>query len=201
MSTAGHRLIALLLVLLLAAAGYQLFKVVWLGRYHYYQTALGQLQDRLQRYNRLLAGRAAITAELAQVRKSSSTDAYYLHQTSPPLAATELQQRISRLIDSSNGSLVSSQILPASKDHGFTRVAVRIQLTGDIKTLQKTFYSLESQQPMLFIDDVQIRARTIRRRIPPQRGPNGRLIQPAQPYYTEVQILAEFEVSGYMQKG
>lgn len=200
MSASAHRLIALLLVVLLAAVGYRGFKTLWLGQLHHYTNALDQLESRLQRYDRLLAMRSTITSRLAGVRKDDSADKYYLPETAPPLAATALQQHVSQVIQSSGGSLNSSQILPATTEHGFTRVAVRIQLTGDIGTLQKTFYSLESQPPMLFIDNVRVRSRVIRRRNPVRRGADGRIIRPKEPYHTEIRLLTEFEVAGYMRK-
>ncbi len=200
MSESAHRLVALLLVLLIGAAGYQVFKTVWLGRYRLYSNTLAQLESRLAHYQTLLAKQSAIAKELAKARKDNLASEYYLPQNAPPLAATALQQRVSQIVQASGGSLNSSQILPATKDHGFTRVAVRIQLTGDIETLQKTFYDLESKPPMLFINNVSVRSRVIRRRNPVRRGAGGRIIRPKKPYHTDIQLLTGFEVHGYMRK-
>lgn len=201
MTPNAHRLIALLLVLLVVLGGYWLFDRVWLGRHAYYADTLAQLQDRLERYNRLLGARDELSGALAQVRQDNSAEVYYLDRAAPPLAATDLQQRVSRAVQSGGGSLSSSQILPATDENGFTRIAIRVQLTGDAETLQKTLYTLETDQPMLFVDNLQIRSRTVRQRARNIRGPDGRLLPPDQRYRTETQIIAQFEVAGYMRKG
>jgi general secretion pathway protein M len=201
MSPSIHRSVALLLLVLVATGAYAAFERVWLQQYRYYSDQLSELQDRLWRYQRLLGARDQLADTLAVVRQDSSADAYYLDQTAPPLAATELQQRVSRAVQASGGSLSSSQILPAGNEQGFTRVAIRVQLTGDVNTLQQTLYALESAQPMLFVDNVQVRSRTIRQRVRATRGPDGRPLPASERYRTEVQLIAQFDVAGYMRKG
>lgn len=200
-SPGAHRLIALLLLLLVAAGAYAAFERVWLERYQFYSDHLSSLRDRLARYQRMLGARDKLTDTLTTVRQDDRSDSYYLNRMAPPLAATELQQRVSRAVQSNGGSLASSQILPAADEQGFTRIAIRVQLTGDMDTLQKTLYALESAQPMLFVDNVQVRSRTVRQRVRPTRGPDGRPIPASQRYRTEVQLIAQFDVAGYMRKG
>ncbi len=199
-SPGAHRLVALLVLVLVLASGYLAFERLWLARYQYYSGNLNTLQDQLHRYQRLLGARDQLADTLAAVRQDSSADGYYLNQAVPPLAATELQQRVSRAVQASGGSLSSSQILPAVEEQGFTRVAIRVQLTGDADTLQQTLHALESAQPMLFVDNVQVRSRTIRQRVAATRGPDGRPLPASQRYRTEVQLIAQFDVAGYMQR-
>lgn len=194
MSPAAHRLVAVLLLLLLVASGYLLFDRVWLGQYRLYQQAQLDLQDRLQRYQRLMATREPLEAQLQQVRRERATEDYYLPRTTPTLAATALQQQISQLVQSNGGSLASSQILPAQEQDRFVRVAVRVQLTGDAETLQRTLYSLESAEPLLFVDNLQVRSRTVRERV---RGAT----RGEQRIRTVTQLIIQADVAGYMQLG
>lgn len=199
-SPGAHRLIALLLLMLVIAGAYTAFERVWLERHQYYSDHLSSLQDRLARYRRMLGARDELADALATVRQDDRSDIYYLNRMAPPLAATELQQQVSRAVQANGGSLASSQILPADDEQGFTRIAIRVQLTGDMETLQKTLYALETAQPMLFVDNVQVRSRTVRQRVRPTRGPDGRPIPASQRYRTEVQLIAQFDVIGYMRK-
>ncbi len=192
MSPAAHRLVAVLLLLLLLATAYNVFNHFWLGRYQMYQQVQLELQDRLQRYERLLASQAAIEAHLLHIRTQQADQDYYLPHTTPTLAATALQQQISQLIQNHGGSLASSQILPASEHERLVRVAVRVQWVGSAETLQRTLYELESAEPLLFIDNLQIRSRTVRERV---RGAT----RADQQVINVTQLIIQAEVSGYMQ--
>jgi general secretion pathway protein M len=61
---------------------------------------------------------------------------------------------------------------------------------GDTDSLRKILYDLESQTPLLFVDNLDVSARENRPRLP-----NGRLAS-----YTRVQLSVQFEVSGYLRK-
>lgn len=193
MSPAAHRLVALLLLLLLVASVYVFIDRIWLGRYQLYQQAQSDLQDQLHRYERLLATREPLEAQLRQIRQERAADEYYLPRTTPTLAATALQQQISQLVQGNGGSLASSQILPAQEEQDrFVRVAVRVQLTGDAETLQRLLYSLESAEPLLFVDNLQVRSRTVRERV---RGAT----RADQRIRTVTQLIIQADVAGYMQ--
>lgn len=194
MSPAAHRLVAVLLLLLLLATAYNVFNHFWLGRYQMYQQVQLELQDRLQRYERLLASQAAIEAHLLHIRTQQADQDYYLPHTTPTLAATALQQQISQLIQNHGGSLASSQILPASEHNGMVRVALRVQLSGDAETLQRTLYDLESAEPLLFVDNLQVRSRSIRERV---RGGSPQ----EQGVRTTIQLIMQGEISAYMVSG
>lgn len=185
-----HRLAAFSLLVLVLVAGYMLIERVWLGKYAFYKDNIEQLQDRLQRFGNMLATRSELEAQLQQIRQDSAVDAYYLPQTSATLAASELQQQVRTAVEGNGGNLVSTQVLPATEEEAFTRVAIRVQMAGDTATLQRVFHQLESGQPLLFIDDVQIRSQPLR-----QRDPNDR-----NQVKIQIQLNIQFELSGYMHR-
>ena len=197
MSTSAHRLIALLLLALFIGGGQWLYERYWLGRHQLYAETTEQLQDRLLRYQRLIAQRPQLEQRLSEVRQSDAVDVYYLSQETPTLAATELQRRASQAVQSSGGSLTSSQVLPVEQESDFTKVAIRIQMNGDVEALNKTLYALESERPAVFVDNVQIRARTIRQRVPRRTDRDRRGVE----IKTQIQLITQFELAGYMQKG
>ena len=197
MSTSAHRMTALLLLALFIAGGQWLYERYWLGRHQLYVDTTEQLQDRLLRYQRLITQRPQLEQRLNEVRQSDAVDVYYLSQDTPTLAATELQRRASQAVQSNGGSLTSSQVLPIEQENTFTKVAVRIQMNGDVEALNKALHTLESERPTVFVDNVQIRARTIRQRVPRRANQNQRGVE----VKTQVQLTAQFELVGYMQKG
>lgn len=182
-----QRFLALGLTVIVLLVGFEVFDRVWIGKHTYYREHLEDLQGRLQRLNTLLATQEDLEQMLNRIRQDSSTDAYYLPEESPTLAATSLQQRVRQAVESNGGNLVSTQILPVVAEDGFARVAIRVQMTGDTEAVQKMLYTLESARPLVFIDALQVRAQPVRRR---------RTARGAEEL--EMQLVTQFELAGYM---
>lgn len=185
-----HRFTALALLFLVLGAGYWLIDRIWIDKYLFYKNNIAAQQDQLQRYNNILALRGDLEARLQQIKQDDSIDAFYLQQTASMLAATDLQQRVKSAVESSGGKLVSTQVLPVVDEEGFSKVSIRVQLTGDTPSLQKALYELETARPLLFIDGLQIRRQPIR-----QRNPNDRKRSKI-----KIQLTIQFELSGYIHR-
>ena len=186
-----QRLLSVALLLLLLLGAYILIDRYLLGQYEFYQDNIAELQDRLQRVRNIIAMRPDLEARLQQTRQDDSIDAYYLQQSSSTLAATELQQLVKSAIESNGGDLVSTQILPVSDEGAFSRIAIRVQMTGDTATLQKMLHTLESARPLLFVDNLQIRSQPIRQRDPDNRNQ----------IKVEIRLTTQFELAGYVRRG
>ena len=185
-----HRIAALTLLVAMLLSVYLLIDRIVIGRYEFYQDNISQLQDRLQRYENMLSMREDLEARLQQIKQDTSIDAYYLQQSSSVLAAADLQQRVKSAVENNGGNLISTQILPVDNEGMFSKVAIRVQMTGDTEVLQKTLYDLESARPLLFIDDLQVRGQPIR-----QRNPNNR-----NEITLRIQLTTQFELSGYIRR-
>ena len=185
-----HRLAALLLLALMMGLFYMLVDRVWIGQYRLYQTNAERQQDRLHNLQRLATARPELEKAIQSIRDDQRTAAYFLPPAPPTLAAADLQQRVKSLVEGSGGSLLSVQALPAVEEGGVVRVAVSIALQGNVDSLQKMLHSLESQVPLLFVDNLEVTARQFRPRLP-----DGSVAP-----YTRIQLNGQFEVSGYLRK-
>ena len=187
----GQRLAALsLLILLGGGALYLLVDRGMIDRYSYYQTHLEQQQDRLEQLERMAASRKPIQQLIAGILQDRNAAAQYLPQSAPPLAAAELQQRVKAVVEAAGGTLRSTQALPPAEEGSAVKVTVSASMTGDTESLQKILYELESQTPLLFLDNLDVTARENRPRLP-----SGRLAN-----YSRMQLNVQFEVSGYLRK-
>lgn len=187
----GQRLGALVLLLLVVAG--TLYLVVERGlivSYRFYKERLEQQQVRLEQLERMAASREPIQQLIASIQQDRNITAQYLPQFAPSLAAADLQQHVKAVVEAVGGTLRSTQALPPVEEGNAVKVAVNATVSGDTESLQKILYDLESQTPLLFIDNLDVSAREIR-----QRLPNGRLAD-----YTRVQLNIQFEVSGYLRK-
>ena len=190
--TLGPRLAALaLLLLLVVGVLYLLVDRVWIARYHYYQDHLAQHWGRLEQLQRMAASREPLEDLIARIRQDPQLTAQYLPQATPSLAAADLQQRVRTIVEAAGGTLQSIQSLPPVDESHVVKVPVSAAMVGDPDSLPKVLHGLESQTPLLFVDNVQVSARMTRVRLPSGRYAN----------HTRVQMHVQFEVSGYLRQG
>lgn len=187
----SQRLAALLLLaLVVGGAFYLLVDRGLLGSYRHYQTQMEQLQGRLEQLERMAASREPIQQLIARIQQDRGVAAQYLPQSAPALAAADLQQRVKAVVEAAGGTLRSTQALPPVEEGSVVKVTVSAAVTGDTDSLRKVLYDLESQTPLLFVDNLEVAARETRPRLS-----GGRLAS-----YTRLQLNAQFEVSGYLHK-
>ncbi len=187
----GHRLTALaLLVLLVGGVAALLVDQVWMARYHFYRDRLEEQQGQLERLERMVANREPIQQLIAQIQQDRHVATQYLPQAAPALAAADLQQRVRAVVEAAGGTLQSTQSLPPVEEGNAVKVTVSASMMGHPDSLPKILHGLESQTPLLFVDNLQVSARPTRVRLP-----NGRFAN-----HTQVQLHVQFEVAGYLSK-
>jgi hypothetical protein len=118
-----------------------------------------QLQDQLRRYQRAGNGRAQRQVELAALAQRSSAADGFLQGANDTLIAVQIQNRLKSLADTAHAELRSTQVLPAQDEGALRRISVRGQFATNIAGALQIFHGLESQYPLLFIDNLDIRAR------------------------------------------
>lgn len=187
----GQRLGALaLLLLLVIGAFYLLVDQILIARYRFYQERQEQNQGRLEQLQRMAASHEPVQGLITKIQQDRNVTTQYLPQPTPSLAAADLQQRVKMAVEAAGGTLRSTQSLPPVEEGNTVKVTVNATVTGDIESLRKILHSLESQTPLLFVDNLEVSAREIR-----QRLSNGRMSDD-----TRVQLSVQFEVSGYLRK-
>jgi len=181
----------LLLLLLLVGGVLYLAVDQWLvGRYRYYQNSLERHQERLAQLERMAATREPVQQLIAKIQQDRNVTTQYLPQSAPALAAAELQQRIKAVVEAAGGTLQSTQALPPVEEGGAVKVAISAIMNGDTGSLLRVLHNLESQTPLLFVDNLELSARQNRPRLS-----SGRYAS-----YTRMQLNVQFEVAGYLRK-
>lgn len=187
----GHRLTALGLLVLLVGGGVALLvDQVWMARYHFYRDRLDEQQGQLERLERMAASREPIQQLIAQIQQDHHAATQYLPQSAPALAAADLQQRVRAVVEAAGGTLQSIQSLPPVEEGNAVKVTVRASMTSQVDSLPRILHGLESQLPLLFVDNLQVAARPTRVRLP-----SGRFAD-----YTQTQLHVQFEVAGYLPR-
>ena len=154
-------------------------------------TDTAQLQDQLRRYQRAGSDRAQRQAELAALAQHASAADGFLQGANDTLVAAQIQNRLKALADATHAELRSTQVLPAQDEGALRRISVRGQFATNTAGALQIFHALEAQYPLLFIDNLDIRARQGAREIRGRGSDTG----------DSDALDLQFDIAGYMQKG
>lgn len=122
--------------------------------------------------------------ELDRLRAQETDKTGFLENKPDALAAADLQNHIKTLIESSEGNLVSTQVVSQKEVDVFPKVTVKVYLRGSIEALRNVLYQMDSNQPVLIIDNLLIQRRGGSNRRSAQREAD--------------QLELRFDVTGFM---
>ena len=175
-------------ILLLAAALGVLVVVVvpfYLLNRHY-DAALADMSDKLDRYRRIAASRGTATQQLESIRALEPRKGF-LRTGAAALSAAEAQEAMRSMIEANGGRLITMQA-PVAKDDGrYRQLTVNVQLTGTIFALRKILHAIETNQPALFVESLQVRSQ-----VPANFKPNPG---------NEPDVYIQMDVSGFAVPG
>ncbi len=151
----------LAVLILLAAVGFVYVAAVQplLDDYATTRQSIEDMRAAIVRYERVGAELAARRATLATLNQRQATSEGFLQGTNDALIAAQIQNRLKTLIEGARGELKSTQILPAQDEGRYRRVTVRAQMALPLAAAQRVFYGLETASPLLFLDNIDMRAR------------------------------------------
>lgn len=115
------------------------------------------LAFRLQQYERILAHKDKAVADIDHIREQNESLGYFNSQKTDALASAEMQNFIKQAIVDAGGQLSSTQAIPVSVKDGFSRITVRVRMTGNSEVLRAVLYKIETATPLIIIDQIDIR--------------------------------------------
>jgi general secretion pathway protein M len=160
---ATGRLLALALLLLPLAL---LVRFAFMPAWQAYQDQgeqIARASAQLQDYQRLAGQLPALREQLAALREQQVLTPYLIDAPNSALAAAGVQQRLQTLADAHGGRVLSTRVMRGSPDGPFERVAVSARLQVSLEGLQSMLYELETGEPYLFVDDLSVMSRPVRR--------------------------------------
>lgn len=175
--------VGVLACLLLAVYAVGLMPIV--HKYVDNRDRIQDLYDQLGRYRTLAAEEPAVRERLEAFNQRNQGSELYLKGETPTLAGAELQERVKSVVESNGGTLVSTQTMPEAEEQGLVRVSVKVRMRGDVDAVQRVIYALETGRPLVFLENVLVRSRVVRRR---------RTVNVSD-------LDVSFDVTGYMHAG
>lgn len=180
--------LGLLLLVVAAVAGVALVPL-WQTAERY-DEAIAGVQQRLAVARRTAAAGAGLEPILAEFERVYASDARYLQSASQTLASAELQGIVKRAILSKRGQILSTQIVDPDREQPAGSVTLGVSMRATLEQAVEIFYLLETGNPHLFIENVDVR-----RRAYVSAGGRYRAAAPAGSDLLDVQ----FELSGYLR--
>lgn len=153
---------AVALLLGLLAAAYLLGINPLLTAYRANETAIAEAQGLVGRFDAMALGESDLQDRVKKLAEMQASEPYYLTKETDALAAVELQNRVKAAVKQNGGTIRSIQPLGGEKEGEFQRVTLRIQITTTIGSLFGIVHVLETTQPFLFLDNIDIRSRQSR---------------------------------------
>jgi len=143
---------------------------------------------RLQQYERILATKDTVIAGIAKIKQEHEKQGYFNSQKTDALASAEMQEFIKKAIVDAGGQLSSTQALPVSNKDKFSRITVRVRMTGNSEVLRAVLYKIETATPFIIIDQIDIR---------PMRGKRNRTTRQLDP---SNELNVNFQAVSFMRK-
>jgi general secretion pathway protein M len=154
--------LALLLGLMLLVAVYGVLPFV--DRLRMTDEALEYNRDMVERLTRGLANRGVYDLQIDALQARVNESGLYIRADTEPLAAAAVQEHLKRAIGLHGGELRSVQSLPSQAEDDLTRIGLRVVMTGSYGPMVQVLHELETGEPYLFAENLQIKSTTRRRR-------------------------------------
>ena len=121
-----------------------------------HRESIAQSQEMLAKYRGIASTRADLDSSLRKLRAAQETEDRLLTGGSTQLVGAKLQNSLKESIETNGGTLTSMQVMTGREEEGFFRIPIAVTLTSTIEPLEKIIYTIETQNPYLFIENLVI---------------------------------------------
>jgi len=156
-----------------------------------YSERIEELEFKLQKLRKTAAEKDYWLGRLEEIKKQGQTEGRLISRDTAALASADLQTLIKEAVNRAGGELISTQVIPERKEEQFTRVAVKLRMTGSTQMLRDVLHAFESGHPILFVENLNIRPiRNMQPQFPGRKPPKA-----------ADKLSVDFDVVGYMRGG
>ena len=154
--------VGLLVIPLILLFEYGIKPLVWL--YDVNRDEITSMQDRIVRYRTAIAELPALEARATELGRTQPLAPFLLEGDNAALAAADLQAELQQAAKQHAVQILSLRVRPPADEGPLQRISVEARLRTGTATLRDLLFTLETTQPALFVDMLNINARAQRRR-------------------------------------
>lgn len=154
-----------------------------------YAEKIEDLEFKLQKLRKTAAEKDEWLKRLQEIKQQGETEGRLIARETAALASADLQTLIKDAVSRVGGELISTQVIPERKEEQFTRVAVKVRMTSTTPMLRDVLYAFETNRPLLFVENLNIRPiRNVQPQLPGRKAPK-----------VQDKLSVDFDVVGYMR--
>ena len=164
----NSRLTAILLLLIALILVYLLCFHWFFMEHAAYSEEIDDLKEQLARFEAVAAQREPLQQQLAAMRENRSDSNLFLSGGDFNEAAAAMSERLGRMVEAQadpNCQIVSRQPVRGRVEERFERVTVNVRMRCRVEYLLDILYRLESEIPLVIVDDLNIIRPRARRRV------------------------------------
>lgn len=150
------KIAAISLLLAVVAVIYLVLIQPLYGHYLQNHQQAAKLTRQIASYEHIAENRSRIEQLFESMRPDEERTNYYLQGSTRALASAELQAYVRTVIESSEGSLLSTQPIVRDDDAPERVVKVNVRMSGSVEALVQVLYRVANGFPVLLTDDVLI---------------------------------------------
>ncbi len=147
--------LAVLLVVLLTLGGVAAAPLVQVAML---ENSIAEKQALLPQLRAKVAHEDKLRKEHADLAALGQDKSLLLEGDKTGVAGANLQSLVNSLVTANGGTASSIQILPPKEDGNLMQISVSISINVGIDGLRDIVHSLETGMPLIFIDDITVRA-------------------------------------------
>lgn len=164
----NSRSTAILLLVIAAILVYLLMFHWFILKHRDYASELSDLREQLGRYEKVAAMRGAAERQLQRIRSSREDTNLFLAEADFNEAAAAMSERLGQMVRTQaddDCQIVSRQPVRPRVQERYERVTVNVRMRCQPDDLLQILYRLESEVPMIMIEDLNIIRPRARRRV------------------------------------
>jgi len=169
LSPARQRALAVGLFVIAILLGFAIVLGPVILLHRHYDTAIADVSDRLQRYERVAAQAPELRVALTAMQQRDARR-FFLRNTATNLAGAELQELVKAAIEGNGGRITTSQNTSPREDGRFRELGVNVQFFATTPALQKILLAIESHEPYMIVDNLTVRPLNAFRGFKPAAG-------------------------------
>ncbi len=161
------KLTAILVLVIVLIAVYMIGFHWFFQRHAEYAEQIDGLSEQLARFEAAAAQREPLQKQLAAIRESRSDEGLFLEEGNFNEAAAALSERLGQMVQTQADDtcqIVSRQPVRPRVQERFQRVTVNVRMRCHGEDLLQILYRLESESPMVLVDDLNVLRPRARRR-------------------------------------
>lgn len=121
-------------------------------------TEIAEKQGLIRELRAKVAREGKLKKEHADLTALGQDKSVLLEGDKTGVAGANLQSLLNALVNADGGTALSFQILPPKEDGNLMQISVSVSINVGIDGLRDIVHSLETGVPLLFIDDITVRA-------------------------------------------